>query len=636
MPPSAPRPNAPAAAGSGDRPLGVLIDTKPDPAPAPRAPRPIASPAMGVPTAPPPTPTAGARSERPLGSLIKPIFAAPAHPSGLAPAASPADPATAPAPGPTTAPSAGAPADQPVHLVADQLQFDRERKIITADGNVEVRYGARQLSADHITYNQNNNVVTAKGNVTLIEPSGEKIFGDTMDVSGDLKDALIHNIGIILQDRSRIAGVNAEHTAGRITNLRKAVYSPCNLCADDPTGPPMWRIKAVKVIHDKDAKVVEYRDAWLEVFGVPVAYTPYFRHPDPTVKGKSGFLFPKFGNSSDFGAVIETPYFWNISPHEDATITPIWMTKEFPVLRAEYRKRMLKGALDFDGSVTDNTADDEFDTEKGELGVRGHILGKGRFDVDQTWRWGFDLERATDDTYMRRYGFSSPASLNSQLFAEGFRRQNYFSVKALAFQGLAANDDQDEIPIALPLIDFNHFGRRDRLGGRTNLDLNLLALTRSEGTDVRRLSVHPSWERPFSTGLGDQYRLTVGLNADLYHVSNLERSGIDGRFTGLSQRAVPYAALDWRMPFIKLDNKISQTIEPVASVVWRPYGGNPDDIPNEDSTDLEFDETNLFDVNRFTGIDRVEGGPRINYGINWGVFGKEGGSTKFFLGQSYR
>ena len=671
-------PSAPS--GTSDRPLGLLIS--PNDAASPEAitqqiipsfPRPHQA-APSVVAVPPPL---GATAERPLGSLINPRangphftrIISPAKPTPFIPAGGPAPlserplgtlitpflqpnfmASQPPVPSPRATPSvqpfiqpsaSGEPAaaetdaDQPVHLAADEVTFDREKNVVTATGNVEIRSGERLLVADRISYNQNDGVVSADGNVTLLEATGERVFGASMLISGDLKDAVVENIGIIMEDRSRIAGSGARRTDGRVTELKRAVYSPCNLCKDDPNRAPLWRLKAVRVIHDKDRKIVEYRDAWLEVMGYPVAYTPYIRHPDPTVKRQSGILFPNFGNSTDFGAKLETPYFWNISPHQDMTIRPILYSNEFPVLAGEYRNRLHKGTIDTSASITNNDDDDEFETESGSVGVRGHILSEGRFNINRTWRWGYDLERASDDTYMRRYGFVSPASLDSQLFVEGFRKQNYFSARTLVFQGLAADDDQSTTPIVLPLVDFSHAGRPDRLGGRSLVDVNFLALSRRAGTDTRRLSIHPRWERRFASNWGDLYRFAVGFNADLYHVNGLARENAD-KFSGVTQRTVPYVTLDWRMPFVKRSGKVSQTIEPIVSAVWRPNGGNSNKMPNEDSTELEFDETNLFSVNRFTGFDRIEGGPRLNYGLKWGVLGEEGASTNFFVGQSYR
>ncbi len=654
---------APPLKPLGDRPLGVLFDNSDRAAPAyssePTAPPPLgilfnpgstpprlnpapASPPPSIPRAAPraaprafqqPTiyPVESGTPERPLGTLFRQDYSPVAPPPPVVRQDAPTPQGGSPIP--STEPTETD--EKAIHLAADEMSVDRENGIITATGNIEIGFDDRTLVADKITYNQNTNVVSASGNVAITEPTGERIFGETMEISGDLKDAVIENIGIILQDHARIAGLGARRSNGRITDMRNAVYSPCNLCKDDPSKPPLWQLKAVRVVHDKDEQVIEYRDAWLEVAGFPVLYTPYFRHPDPTVRRKSGFLFPTFGNSSDLGAVLQTPYFWNISPNEDATITPIITTSEGPILSLEYRNLMQKGKLELATSIKNNSGDVEYGTEKGSLGVRGHIDAEGRFALDRTWRWGFDLKHASDDTYMRRFGFSSPQSLNSKLFIEGFRERNYFSARAMVFQSLEENNDDRTIPYVFPLLDYNHVSRRDRFGGRTYLDANFLTLTREKGTDVRRLSLHPKWERPFQGPLGDLYKLSAGMTADVYHVSNLSKTNGD-EFSGFEYRAVPYAALDWRIPFVKSTGKINQTIEPVAKIIVSPYGGNSSNIPNEDSTELEFDETNLFSTNRFSGFDKVEGGPRLSYGLKWDIFGESGGSTRLFLGQSYR
>jgi len=626
-----------------ERPLGVLFNTDDSYSKSP--------PGLATPTAPsfqprqptprPPSPDAkwvtdGQSPDRPLGLLLGPQQGVgsphPASPETEAPL--PARQTGLPQPTPDLN-EKEAPV-LPVSFSADTMSFDRERDIVTATGNVEVHYGDRSLFADVVSYNRNTNVVRAEGNVTLLEPSGEIIFGNTVEVSGDLKDGVIENIGFILKDHSRIAGSGARHSAGLFTDLRNAVYSPCALCEEDPEKPPLWQIKAVRVTHDKNEKVVEYRDAWLEFFGYPVAYTPYFRHPDPTVKRKTGFLFPTFGNSSDLGFVGQLPFFWNISPSEDATITPHLMSDEGGLLEVDYRKKLRNGEVEMTGSITDNSSDGGFDSEDGKYGVRGHIDSEGRFDINDVWRWGFDAKRSTDDTYMRRYGFSAPGSLNSRLLAEAFRQRSYFRASTHAFQGLQSDDVQEEIPLVLPLVDFNHIGERDRFGGRTQLDFNFLAMTRDEGTDTRRMSVHTLWERPFVGRFGDMPRFRLGLNADLYHVNSLARGGNKEEFSGFSYRAQPVAAFDWRLPFFKKEGTITQVLEPIAAAVWSPYGGNPDDIPNEDSTEIEFDDTNLFSLNRFTGIDRVEGGPRLTYGLKWSVFGDEGGKSTVFIGQAWR
>ncbi len=672
-----------------DRPLGTLWYPGPyqppeaAPAPAPRAPAPVVAPPVSRPApaaiVPTPPPVGAPRPETPLGTLWYPGPYDPNRPSAVpAPAASPTPPTSrvpddkplgtlwypgpyqpgatyrptpvpaqetprevAPAPRATAPKAAGTTTPRarpqrsgqvksgeelPVHLSADEMSYDQEHGVVTATGNVEIHHGERRLRADSVTYNQKTDIVTATGNISLVEPGGERIFADRMEITGDLRDAVVEAVGILLTDRSRMAAAGARHSAGLITEMSRGVYSPCNLCAKDPTRPPLWQLKAVKIVHDKSAKTIEYRDAWLEVFGIPVAYTPYFSHPDPTVRRRSGLLAPSFGGSSDLGFVLRVPYYFNISPQQDATVTAIATTEGGDGAAGEYRHRFMKGTLNATGSLIGG------DSEKD---VRGHIDAKGRFDIDDTWRLGFDANRATDDTYLRRYGFGSPESLNSRLFLEGFRKRNYFAINGYAFQGLRAQDDPGLEPLVLPQIDFNHVGEVDRFGGETSLDVNLLSLTRSDGTDTRRLSIRPAWQRPFIGPLGDLYKVAFALNGDFYYTDDLDRLG-KTQYTGFSNRIVPQVMFDWRYPLIRPGSTFNHVIEPIVVAFYSPNGGNPAEIPNEDSRELEFDDTNLFSPNKFSGIDRIESGPRISYGVKWGVYGNGGGSTSFFVGQSYR
>ncbi len=516
--------------------------------------------------------------------------------------------------------------DIPIELLADEVRYDRELGVIAARGNVEVSHEGRVLLADTISYNQNTDILTASGNISLLEPTDEVIFAQYLELSGDMKAGIIRDLRIILSDKSRLAATNARRLDGNILELDRAVYSPCNLCRKNPKKPPLWQIKAIKITHNKRRKTIEYKDAWLEIAGVPVFYTPYLSHPDPTVKRQSGFLAPSIGNSSDLGLIVKTPYFYNIAPNRDATITPIYTTEEGAILAGEYRQLFKKGELKASGSITRDSNDN----------WRGHLFSKGRFNLDDTWRTGFDINRATDDTYLRRYNFESRDTLETKLFFEGFRKRNYFSAEALAFQGLEESDDPGNTPYVLPMINYNHVGESGRFGGRTSFDANLLALTRTDGTDVRRLSLKSGWQLPYVGPMGDQYTLSASLRGDVYQVNGLKLGENDDSFNGITGRIRPELALRWRYPFVRRDGKINQIFEPIVSAIVTPYGGNPAKIPNEDSQEFEFDDTNLFSNTRFTGLDRVESGPRVNYGLKWGVFGEKGGRTTVIVGQSYR
>ena len=528
---------------------------------------------------------------------------------------------------------------EPFLLSADQMIYDNKLGQVTAKGSVEISSQGRVLLADSVNYNQRDGIVTASGNLTLLEPGGDVIFAEHMELSEDLSEGFIKSIRILLTDRSRFAANSATRKGANHLEMSKAVYSPCELCKEDPSRAPLWQLKAVRVIHNRDEHEIEYHHAFLEIYGVPVAYTPYFRHADPLTPRKSGFLAPELGSSSELGTMVRIPYFWAISQERELTFAPIVTSKGEFVATGEYRALTALGGYQGEASLTYTDKRTNKNVRLKEKEYRGHIDALGRFDIDETWRWGFDLERSTDDTYLSRYDFSSEDVLTSNLFIEGFRGRNYAAAAAYAFQGLEVDDDPGTTPIVAPLLDYGISHEPERLPGRLSFDASAVSLYRTDGFDSRRVSVDGRWDVPYVTTGGAIYTFTGGLGLDLYHLNGFVETGQTGNASsnnGFEARFRPLLALDWRYPFIRRDGTIRQVIEPVAQLILTPYGGNPKEIPNEDSRSLEFDDTNLFSLNRFPGHDRVESGPRANFGLKASAYGASGGYSTFTVGQVFR
>ena len=522
--------------------------------------------------------------------------------------------------------------DAPILFKADQLRNEQKIGVVVATGNVEFTQNGRTLLADNINYNRRTDTVTANGNISLLEPTGEVLFADHIELTGNMRDGIIENMRVRMTDNSRIAAAGGRRVGGTRTEFRKAVYSPCNLCEKDPTRAPVWQVKASEVTHDQETKDVTYRNAFLEFYGIPVAYTPYLSHPDPTVERRTGLLAPSYGSDSELGTFLSAPYYFDIAPNMDATFTPIVTTNEGIVGSGEFRHRLSNTSYTAQTSLTYASRDGG-----SSKGLRGHLRGNLRHEFDPTWRGGIDMHLATDDTYLRRYNFDSPDTLENRAYAEGFRGRNYASANAYYFQGQRSTDDNGETPIIFPKLDYNYVGEPGHFGGVWKLDANALVLTRTGGTDSRRLSAKTNWELPYISRLGEIYRLFGSLQTDAYWVNNVvESDATDNRISGFTGRVFPQAGLEWKLPWARRDGRYTHIVEPTVGLVIAPSSQNPEKIPNEDSLSFEFDDTNLFSDNRFGGIDRVEGGSRVTYGLNSGIFGLNSGFSSFFIGQSFR
>lgn len=539
------------------------------------------------------------------------------------------------------APVAGAPAQAgkpPASFVADEAVHEPDLGTVTATGNVEITQGERILRADKVIYNERVDTVTAIGNVTILEPDGKVLFADYVELFDEMKNGIATGFRMLFEDNTRLASMSSERFDGNLTRTRNAVYSPCDLCPTDPKAPPLWQLRGVRVNHDQEAKSIIFKDLFLEFKGIPVLYTPYFRIPDPTVTRQSGFLFPTFNYSDNLGFSIQQPYYQVVTPSIDLTLAPIVYSKVDPVVTGEYRQRTSLGEFHFDGSITRTERRDGNNDVSGGTYTRGHIRGEGRFKLDPEWRAGFDVFRSSDETYLRRYDISKLDTLTSSAYVEGFRQRSYASLTGYSFQDLRPFVDSDRSPFVLPQMEYSYIGEPIGSYGYGRFDAGMLNIYRPNGVDTRRLSSTVGWNIPYIGRLGEVINVTAQVRGDAYWIDpGLDPDGFnttnDG---GTAGRIKPLVALDWRYPLVQAFGTVRHVIEPIVSLVATPYGGNPQKIPNEDSRNLELDDTNIFSINRFPGRDRYDGGPRIGYGFRTAFHGASGGYTELLAGQSYR
>lgn len=529
----------------------------------------------------------------------------------------------------------------PILVQADELQYDQARGLTIAKGHVQLSQDDQILLADTVTYDQHTDTVTASGHVSLLQPTGDVAFADFMELRDNFRDGFIKDVRMLLSDRSRMAGNTARRVGGTRTEVRRGVYSPCPLCAKDPTHPPVWQIKAEQIVDDKELQIVEYRDAVMEIDGIPIFYTPYLSHPDPEVKRASGFLPPVIGGDSSNGFRFGMPYYQVLGPDKDMTFRPIFTTRGGTVLDGQYRQRFGNGYLITDNSVTvgSTATDPRLSTPSANSNdLRGHIFADGLWDLTDRWRVGLNALATTDQTYLQRYHFPYTTNyLTDHVYAERFGPQSYGNISAYAFQNLDPTFSIANEPMVLPVANYTLTTPVDDWGGRWQLTGNALNLMSAHtGLDMRRLSAGAMWRLPFNGPIGDLYHFTASLRGDGYHTDVTPQAGFPQNETNVDGRLFPQLGLTWRYPWIRPGKNFSALIEPIAAVFAAPVGGNPSRIPNEDSQSFEFDDTDLFVPNRFPGLDRVDGGQRVDYGLHAGLYNPTGGSSQILIGESYR
>ncbi|MGE4313526.1 MAG: LPS-assembly protein LptD [Pseudobdellovibrionaceae bacterium] len=527
--------------------------------------------------------------------------------------------------------------EAPIDFSADTLTYNEKEQTVTATGDVEFVQGDRVVKAQKVTYDLTSEIVKGEGEVTIMEPSGDVVFAKDIEFSRDLANGMIKGMRAVLVDGSRFAAEKGRRENGTKIIMEDATYTACEPCKKDPSKAPVWQIHANKVIHDKEEKKISYEDATFDVFGVPVAYTPYFAHPDGTEKRKSGFLPPSISFSSRLGTGVEGLYYYDIAPDLDATFGTRVYSKENPLGLAQIRKRFENAKIELNGGLTNSDRVDS--TNNGqrvriEDEWRGHLFGEGLWNMSDKWRSGFNAELVSDDQYARQYDISNDDVLENTVYAERFSGRDYASIKGIYYQDIRVVDRQTDQPFILPQVESRFIGEPNSLlGGRWDLGVSALELHReANGENTTRFSSDLGWVGRYVLPVGLVNTFQARARGDAYYVDGREL--ID---SGTEMRFYPYAQWESRMPFARNFNEVQAVIEPKMALTVAPDINNENTtIPNEDSRDVTLDHINLFDPNRFPGYDRVEDNTRITYGVRTGLYDADQNQLEVFLGQSQK
>lgn len=538
----------------------------------------------------------------------------------------------------TRAAAADAPAAAPVNIEAKSLSHDGETDTVTAAGDVELVQGGKILHADEVKYNTKKDTVTAKGNVSLLDEEGNVYFFDEVELSRDMKEGYIKSLLAALSDGARFTAESATRKDGNITAMEKASYTPCKVCETDPK--PLWQIKADKVVHDQKEKTVSYENARLEMLGAPVFYSPVLSHPDPSVKRKSGFLRPQYAFSSETGAAVQGGYYFgDIAPDKDASLFVRPTALRGTLVQGEWRQRFENGRLQMNGSIVNSDRREE-DGRIEQDRLRGGFKIKGLYDIDNRWRAGVAAERVSDKEFLRLYNLERQNVLESEAFVERFDNRDYTRIGANSFQDIRLGI-RPEQPEVIPMAEHRMFGAPGGLfGGRWTAGAGLLALNRDGGgQDVQRIAFDTGWQRRDITRAGFVTMVSADIRGDSFLAQDKNAAiitpGADESTSAFRGTALLGSTISY--PVQKRLSGGRWLIEPVLGATYAPQVSNTENrIANEDSIDTQLDANNLFAANRFPGIDRIEDGARVNYGLKSSLHGDDGRYIRAFAGQSYR
>ncbi len=509
-------------------------------------------------------------------------------------------------------------AQQAATLVADNISVEGDTRLI-AQGNIEVFHDGTRLSAAQIIYDRPSDRLIISGPIFIQGRDGSILTAERATLDPRLENGMLQSARLVLNQQLQLAANQIDRADGRFSQLYKTAVTSCAICGDKP---PLWEIRAERIVHDEDAGQLYFTNAQFRLAGVPLIWLPRVRLPDPTVDRATGLLVPRLRNNTQLGTGLKLPYFVTLGNHRDLLLTP-YISNSTRTLEARYRQAFLRGDLSLNLALSDDTLQPD---------ARGYVFAEGAFDLNGAYKLRFDVEAASDDAYLLDYGYSEKDRLDSAISLTRVDENALFDASFTYYQTLRDDEENRTLP---PIVADIAYTRRLALaGGTLSFGLSGDAIVRygsavgDEGRDVTRVGATAQWDRTWISDFGLASTATAALRSDWYDINDAVAFGSTG------QRYIPSLAATFRFPLVKSTRNANHLIEPLVSLAWSDaYGDLP---PNEDSTRPEFGPGNLLSLSRFPGDDRLETGLRGAVGLRYTRNGRRGTAASLTAGRIYR
>jgi LPS-assembly protein len=532
---------------------------------------------------------------------------------------------------------------------ADVLSYDADADIVTASGDVILRYEGFTLRAEHVIYRQRTGEVSAEGNIEVFDTKGNRFVADEVEITGNFQQAFVNSLIFTTVDGTMITAAEADFNSEIEIVLDDATYSPCGLCIDSKGRRIGWRVRAPKMIYIRDKGTIELHQPSLELLGVPMAWLPWLSIPDPSQPRLSGFRIPNFDYSQQMGFTVELPYFWAPDDDTDVLFIPRLMSRQGGLFAVEVTHRFKRGVADVKASGVYQLDPTAFAGTVGDGQWRGAIQTTGRFTPYPNWVTGWSYTKFTDAAYLPDYRLSSSKNNINEVYVTHLTRDNFLDLRVQEFNllGNVTPEQQEQHAKAIPNFRGEHTADLPNNWGQFRVNGTLLGVYRGRDHTgplngvpyifaYRETKFHgtaeASWQKQFVAPGGITVTPFAGVRLDFADYDG-GSALLPGDMTLLS--ATPLAALDVRWPLIAFNNGNSHLFEPIAQIVYRGGDVTLPGITNDNAQSFVLDDTNVFSYNRFSGTDRQETGLRANIGGRYQGNFENGGWAELLVGESF-
>lgn len=517
-------------------------------------------------------------------------------------------------------------------ISADKVLYNKTTQILKTFGNSKYSDNKNQnLFAENFNYNLNNKIISAENNVKFednlnniyyfskitsddkfIEILGYDLKANLSKEKFETKDKFNKSIEPTLTGKE-------VSIKDKITIIKDGKFTSCK-STNEKDGCPFWNLNSSIIVHDKEKKEITYKNAHLDLNKVPVLFTPYFSHPDPTVKRKAGFLAPNFSSlSEEMGSTVNIPYFYPISDSADFTLTPTYYFKQHPLLLGEYREKFKNGDLSLEGGITQgykNITASQTDGSRSHLygnlylNFKDIVLSQSEFNtkfqrVNNPTYLQVNRINSTIDGFKRNLVKENESNLTNEVYFNSYGLNQSLNLKAAIYQDISALKSSDQYSYIMPEISYKKY---KFYNNNSNFSSNLQHINSNTNQNKSILFnklAHNTYEN-YNTSLGIGYKFLTEINNYNYY------SDYKTPNENLNSQIDPVIGFDTSMPFVKISNESEQFLIPRVLTRY-----SPGKMTNARGNDITLNTDNLFSLNRMNSDQLIEKNLALNIGLDW-------------------
>tara|TARA_Y100000590_G_scaffold470309_1_gene663509 strand:+ start:2171 stop:4843 length:2673 start_codon:yes stop_codon:yes gene_type:complete len=490
-------------------------------------------------------------------------------------------------------------------LIHDRIlmEFNSSKKTIFKDNSGNI------IELDAFDFNMDEKLLKAT-NIILFDKQNNKYSMENSIVNLDTNEIIGSDIGIDFDNSLFGNNKNEPRLKGKSivaddkqTTIYKGVFTTCK--KTEKKCPP-WSIYADEVKHKKKEKIIEYKNAWLEIYNKPVLYFPYFFHPDPTVKRQSGFLMPKFASSNNSGQSIHIPYYKVLSDNKDLTISPRIFFDNNIILQTEYREVNKNYNFHSDLSINSNNNT-----------TNSHVFAKIKGNHNDLL-YKINLQSVSNDNYLKEHKLDSPlitnfSSLNSSITIEKIEKDQAFFSSFEVYEDLT-KQDSDRYEFIYPKYKYEKNYNNNNWNG--NLDFISKGFQKKYETNISEIVIindlkYTSNSKISLNGFNNSFDILLrNINSDANNSSKYKNKD--------NNNLLSTFVFESKLPLKKSSKKYNNFLTPIFS-----YRYSPNETKNYYGLDSRLNYNNIFTLDRINKDDMVEGGHSITVGAEYSKKSKD-------------